>query len=101
LQADPTAAYGCVLLGARLSSCAGFAGKVTPKMLRDGKNPYNTYAHSGLPPGPIANPGAGALGAVLAPEKSDFLFFVAQGDGRHTFSRTLDEHERAIPKRPD
>ncbi len=101
LQADPTAAYGCVLLGASLSSCAGYTGKVTPQMLRDAANPYNTYAHSGLPPGPIANPGEGALRAVLAPEKSEFLFFVARGDGRHTFSRTLEDHQRATTQRPD
>ncbi|MEZ4226261.1 MAG: endolytic transglycosylase MltG [Polyangiaceae bacterium] len=101
LQADPTAAYGCVVSAATIPSCAGFGGKVTPAMLRDPTNAYNTYAHSGLPPGPIANPGEGSLAAVLAPEKSDYLFFVARGDGRHTFSRTLDEHRRATPGTPE
>ena len=101
LQADPTAAYGCLLLGDSLTSCEATGSKVTPKMLRDARNPYNTYAHSGLPPGPIANPGEGALSAVLAPEKTEFLFFVARGDGRHTFSRTLAEHQRATSPRPN
>ncbi len=96
LQADPTAAYGCLVLARTPASCAGFAGRVTPAMLRDASNPYNTYKHPGLPPGPIANPGAGSLEAVLAPAKTDFLFFVASGNGRHTFSRTLDEHNRAV-----
>lgn len=98
LQADPTAAYGCVVEPEAAPSCAAFTGKVTPALLRDAKNRYNTYKFAGLPPGPIANPGEGALEAVLSPEQTDFLFFVATGDGRHAFSRTLDEHNRAIRK---
>jgi UPF0755 protein len=96
LQADPTAAYGCLVAQEKPASCLGFTGRVTPAMLRDAGNPYNTYKHPGLPPGPIANPGEGSLEAVLAPAKTDFLFFVASGNGRHTFSRTLDEHNRAV-----
>jgi UPF0755 protein len=96
LMADPTAGYGCVVAPERAASCAGFAGKITPALLRDPENRYNTYKHPGLPPGPIANPGQSALEAVLAPEKTRYLFFVANGQGRHRFSRTLDEHNAAI-----
>ncbi|HEX4338116.1 MAG TPA: endolytic transglycosylase MltG [Polyangiaceae bacterium] len=95
LQSDPTAAYGC-LADPTLASCTGYAGRVAPPMLRDAANPYNTYRHPGLPPGPIANPGMPAILAVLSPATTDYLFFVASGDGRHAFSRTLGEHEAAI-----
>jgi UPF0755 protein len=67
LQSDPTASYGCVVSGAEIPSCVGFHGSVTPALLRDPANPYNTYRHSGLPPGPIANPGEASITAVLAP----------------------------------
>lgn len=96
LQADPTAAYGCQVAPKSAASCAGYVGRVTPAMLRDPDNAYNTYKHAGLPPGPIANPGASSLEAVLAPAQTEYLFFVASGNGRHTFSRTLDEHNRAV-----
>jgi UPF0755 protein len=56
------------------------------------ESPYNTYLHVGLPPGPICNPGRRALAAALNPERNDYLFFVARGDGSHAFSRTLSEH---------
>lgn len=98
LGADPTAAYGCLLEGDRVPSCAGFSGRVTPTMLRDARNPYNTYKHPGLPPGPIANPGEAAIAAVLEPANTPYLFFVATGGGRHTFTRTLREHDRAMGK---
>jgi UPF0755 protein len=65
-------------------------------MLRDPKNRYNTYRHPGLPPGPIANPGEGALAAVLAPATSDYLYFVADGRGRHRFSRSFEQHRQAV-----
>jgi len=96
LQSDPTASYGCLVGAAEIPSCAGFHGSVTPALLRDPANPYNTYRHPGLPPGPIANPGEAALEAVLAPAHSDFLYFVAKGAGRHTFSRTFAEHREAL-----
>jgi UPF0755 protein len=98
LQSDPTAAYGC-LVAPELASCAGYSGRVTPAMLRDFENPYNTYRHPGLPPGPIASPGLKAIEAVLEPARTDFLFFVATTEGRHAFSRTLEEHDAAV-KRP-
>lgn len=99
LQADPTAAYGCVVEPERASSCTTFDGKVTPALLRDPDNRYNTYKHPGLPPGPIASPGEKSLAAVLAPSDADFLYFVAAGGGRHRFSRSLAEHNRAIGER--
>lgn len=58
-------------------------------------SPYNTYINPGLPPGPIASPGIGSLKAVLSPENTDFLYFVARYDGTHVFSRTLQEHNAA------
>lgn len=58
-------------------------------------SPYNTYLRPGLPPGPISNPGRTALRAAIRPARHDFLYFVANGDGTHTFSRTLREHEQA------
>lgn len=100
LQADPTAAYGCVLEPERAPSCAGFDGRVTPAMVRDPANRWNTYRHPGLPPGPIANPGEASLVAVLTAPPSDWLYFVHVGGGRHRFSRTLSEHEAAIREAP-
>jgi UPF0755 protein len=96
LQSDPTAAYGCLVGGASLTSCAGYRGHVTPGMVRDAANPYNTYRRPGLPPGPIANPGEASLTAVLVPAATDYLFFVANGNGGHTFSKTYLEHQGAI-----
>ncbi|MCE1165551.1 MAG: endolytic transglycosylase MltG [Bacteroidetes bacterium] len=60
------------------------------------KSPYNTYLNYGLPPGPINNPGIKAIEAALSPEKNDFLFFVATGKGGHTFTKTYQEHLKAV-----
>ncbi|MBM4364522.1 MAG: endolytic transglycosylase MltG [Deltaproteobacteria bacterium] len=94
LQSDPTAAYGC-LLRPELVSCVEAGGRVTPALLRDPLNPYNTYRHAGLPPGPVGNPGEAALEAVLAAPVTDYLFFVATG-GKTRFTRSLAEHEAAL-----
>jgi len=59
------------------------------------ESPYNTYLHTGLPPGAISNPGRNALAAALSPAATDYLFFVAKGDGSHVFSRTWSEHQAA------
>lgn len=96
LQADPTVAYGCVAEPEAARSCVGYDGTITRKMLEDRDNRYNTYRHSGLPPGPISNPGTAALLSVIDPERHDYFYFVARGGGRHQFSRTLGQHNRAI-----
>lgn len=87
--------------GMRLESCATVQyvlGKQKERLTYDDlriSSPYNTYLHSGLPPGPIANPGLASIRAVLYPAKVDYLYFVARGDGSHVFSFTLREHEMA------
>lgn len=87
LQTDPTIIYG---LGER------FDGNIRRTHLDDPGNPYNTYQHPGLPPGPICNPGLESLKAAAAPEKHDYLYFVSKNDGSHQFSKTLDEHSNAV-----
>ena len=96
LQSDATAAYGCLIARAQVETCRDYTGLVTPAMLRDATNPYNTYKHPGLPPGPIANPSESAILSVLDPPDTPYFFFVAGAAKRHVFSRTLSEHERAI-----
>lgn len=86
LQTDPTVIYG---LG------ANFDGNLKKHHLTD-DNPYNTYTRAGLPPTPISMPGLASLHWVLHPLESDKLYFVARGDGSSVFSRTLDEHNRAV-----
>jgi len=93
LATDPTIVYGCTVPKRKSAACKKFEGKIRKIHLRDRDNPYNTYTHEGLPPGPIANPGRAALEAVLAPQKSRFLYFVSRNDGTHQFSRTETEHE--------
>jgi UPF0755 protein len=88
LQADPTVIYG---LG------AGFDGNLRKRdLLAD--TPYNTYTREGLPPTPIAMPGLASIEATLRPAPSDALYFVARGDGSSEFSRTLEDHNRAVTK---
>ncbi len=98
LQTDPTIIYGCVVPETKSAACQQFEGRIRRIHLRDVDNPYNTYTHEGLPPGPIANPGRDALAAVLAPETTRYLYFVARNDGTHQFSKTREEHEAAVDK---
>ena len=84
LQADPTVQY-IINDGPR---------RLLNKDLRI-SSPYNTYMYQGLPPGPINSPGEQSLIAALSPQNNDYLYFVAKGDGYHTFSRNEKEHERA------
>ncbi len=90
LECDPTTIYAALIEGR-------YRGVIHRSDL-DSTNPYNTYRHAGLPPGPIANPGLLSLKAALAPAETDYLFFVAKADGsgRHRFSRTLAEHGKAV-----
>ena len=88
LQADPTVIYG---LG------RNFEGPLLRSHLENAKNRYNTYQNPGLPPGPICSFGSSALKAAITPEKHDYLYFVATGKDRgHNFSKTLNEHNRAV-----
>lgn len=86
LQTDPTVIYG---LG------TDFDGNLRKQHLQN-DTPYNTYTRPGLPPTPIAMPGVAALQAALHPPRTQYLYFVARGDGSSAFSRTLDEHNRAV-----
>ncbi|MDA1107028.1 MAG: endolytic transglycosylase MltG [Proteobacteria bacterium] len=88
LQTDPTVIYG---MG------PSFDGNLRRRDL-ESDTPYNTYMHTGLPPTPIAMPGADAIHAVLHPAPGDALYFVARGDGGHVFSATLEQHNRAVVK---
>ncbi len=88
LQADPTVTYALKR-----------DGKWTGTLYRSDygyESPFNTYLNDGLPPGPICNPGVGALEAAVSPARTDFLYFVADHFGGHTFSRTFEEHLDAI-----
>jgi UPF0755 protein len=96
LECDPTAAYGCLVAPEKAPSCALFSGKPTASIEHDPNNLYSTYTHEGLPPGPIANPGAKSLEAAMAPATTHYFYFVARGDGRSTFSETLGEHTSAV-----
>lgn len=88
LQTDPTVIYG---LGER------FDGNLRKRdLLAD--TPFNTYTRGGLPPTPIAMPSAASLQAATRPAETEYLYFVSRGDGSHVFSRTLEEHNRAVAK---
>ncbi len=88
LQSDPTVIYGLA---------ASFDGNLRRQDL-DNKSPYNTYRVKGLPPGPIASPGARSIRAALYPAPVPYLYFVSRNDGTHQFSSTLEEHNRAVEK---
>ncbi|NLY84492.1 MAG: endolytic transglycosylase MltG [Acholeplasmataceae bacterium] len=87
LQSDTTIQY---ILGTQKSEISIADTKIN--------SPYNTYQHTGLPPGPIANPGLGSIEAVLRPKETKFLYFVANLEGRHNFTETYQEHLREIEK---
>jgi UPF0755 protein len=90
LQCDPTVAYALTLVGK-------YAGKLDGGDLHF-PSPYNTYRNKGLPPGPIANPGEAALRAALDPPPTEDLYFVANTEGGHFFSKTLEEHNRNVAR---
>jgi UPF0755 protein len=90
LQCDPTTVYAALLENR-------YRGTIHKSDLTS-TNPYNTYTHPGLPPGPICNPGTASLKAALQPAETNYLYFVAKGDGSgaHHFSATLAEHDQAV-----
>jgi len=98
LQSDPTALYGCLAMPEKIAACDQFDGKASGALNRDVDNVYSTYVTKGLPPGPIANPGAASVEAVLNPAETSYLFFVAKGKGRHAFSESYDEHNAAVKR---
>lgn len=85
LQSDPTVIYGIL----------DFDGNLTRAHL-DAPTPFNTYKQVGLPPTPICSPGIDSINAALHPADTDFLYFVAKGDGAHHFSKTYQEHRAAV-----
>jgi UPF0755 protein len=87
LESDPTVIYGI----------KDFDGNIKRKHLTT-MTPYNTYKIKGLPPGPIANPGRAAIEAALYPAQTDYLFFVSKKDSTHYFSKTIQEHQKAVRK---
>ena len=88
LQTDPTVIYG---MGER------YDGNIRKRDLTN-DTPWNTYTRDGFPPTPIAMPGAASLKAAVHPAQSGYLYFVGRGDGSHEFSRSLEEHNRAVAK---
>jgi UPF0755 protein len=88
LQGDPTVIYA-------LQKAGRYDGNLTREDLAF-DSPYNTYKYAGLPPGPIAAPGRGALEAVARPADVDYVYFVSRNDGSHVFSRTYDEHRKKV-----
>jgi UPF0755 protein len=88
LQCDPTVVYA-------LERVNRYRGHLLSADLKF-DSPYNTYRYAGLPPGPISNPGRRSLQAAAKPASSEYYFFVRTTDGRHTFTETLAEHNRAV-----
>jgi UPF0755 protein len=89
LQSDPTIIYG--LVGGK-----GALGRPIMRSEIEQPTPYNTYVITGLPPGPIANPGRASLEAAASPSRTREIYFVADGSGGHAFSETLDQHQRNV-----
>jgi UPF0755 protein len=91
LQTDPTVIYG-------ITKGEGVLGRGLRQSELRRETPYNTYVIDGLPPTPIANPGAEAIKAAMNPDTTDFLFFVADGTGGHAFAETLEAHNENVAK---
>ncbi|MDB4954775.1 MAG: aminodeoxychorismate lyase [Myxococcales bacterium] len=100
LETDPTIRYGCEVPVQKSAACRAWnkSDRLHTAQLHDADNPYNTYQHEGLPPGPISNPGKGSMEATLAPDGSEYLYFVARDARNHAFARTYDEHKRNVER---
>ena len=112
LQTDPTIRYGCMVPIQKSAACIAWhepckkqgkpmgCDRLHRAQLDDADNPYNTYAHEGLPPGPISNPGKASIEATLSPDGSDYFYFVAtsKNSRTHAFAKTVEEHERNVRK---
>jgi UPF0755 protein len=88
LDADPSVIYGELLAGT-------YTGALHHEDMRSSSS-YNTYTRTGLPPGPIANPGRSALEAAMHPAQSDYYYFVADAQGHHRFAKTIEEHNKNV-----
>ncbi|MFQ6019709.1 MAG: endolytic transglycosylase MltG, partial [Dehalococcoidia bacterium] len=97
LEADPTVQYAVANDPANVERFGHWKQGLTQADLSV-DSPYNTYLNSGLPPGPIANPGLDAIEAVIRPADTNYLFFVAKPDGSHAFAETLEEHLENIDR---
>jgi len=95
LQADPTVQFAVASEDPQAATYGYWKQNLSALDLGI-PSPYNTYYVTGLPPGPICNPGRDSLAAVVFPEENDFLYFVARPDGSHVFARTLAEHEQNV-----
>jgi peptidoglycan lytic transglycosylase G len=101
LETDPTIRYGCEVPPQKSAACTAWdRGRLHDAQLHDKDNPYNTYEHEGLPPGPISNPGKGAMEGAADPDGSEYFYFVAKPDGSHShaFARSYDEHKKNVEK---
>jgi UPF0755 protein len=100
LETDPTIRYGCEVPLQKSQPCVSWnkTDRLHRAQLDDKDNAYNTYQHEGLPPGPISNPGKATLEATLAPDGSDYLYFVAKDPRHHAFARTYEEHKKNVDK---
>jgi UPF0755 protein len=93
LGADPTVQYA---MGFQPDTRQWWKTPVTLEEYENVISPYNTYLNRGLPPGPICSPGLASIKAVLEPADTDYIYFVARGDGYHVFAETSEEHERNV-----
>ena len=99
LQADPTVQFALTTVPGNVEQYGYWKQGITLDDLAF-DSPYNTYVYAGLPPGPIANPGLSSIEAVIRPATTEFLFFVAKGDGsgEHVFAETLEEHLQNVAR---
>jgi UPF0755 protein len=100
LETDPTIRYGCEVPLQKSAACQQWnkGDRLHRAQLDDKDNPYNTYQHDGLPPGPISNPGKASIEAALSPDGSDYLYFVAKDARNHVFAKTFEDHKKNVAK---